>query len=54
MNPLLQDWTAPFGMPPFAEIGTAHFAPAFEAALGESRANIDAIAAEQDAAKKPH
>ena len=49
MNPLLQDWTAPFGLPPFAEIETAHFAPAFEAALREGRANIDAIAGNPDA-----
>ena len=44
MNPLLQDWTAPFGLPPFGDIGTEHFRPAFEAALREGRANIDAIA----------
>lgn len=46
MNPLLQDWTAPFGMPPFGEIGTGHFAPAFAAALAEARANLDAVAAD--------
>ena len=33
MNPLLSDWTAPFGLPPFGAIETAHFAPAFDAAL---------------------
>ena len=49
MNPLLQDWTAPFGMPPFPEVTTAHFAPAFEAALAEARADIDAIAGNPDA-----
>ena len=46
MNPLLEDWTTPFGLPPFAAIETGHFAPAFEAALAEARANIDAIAAD--------
>ncbi len=44
MNPLLQDWTARFGMPPFGELRTEHFAPAFEVALREGRSNADAIA----------
>jgi peptidyl-dipeptidase Dcp len=48
MNPLLEDWTNPFGMPPFAALKTGHFAPAFEAALAEARANIDAIAADPE------
>jgi peptidyl-dipeptidase Dcp len=46
MNPLLQDWTTPFGLPPFPAIGDGDFAPAFEAAMAEGRANIDAIAAD--------
>ncbi|MYZ49651.1 M3 family peptidase [Rhizobiales bacterium L72] len=45
-NPLLGDWATPFGLPPFAEIGPQHFRPAFEAALAEQRAEIDAIAAD--------
>ena len=32
-NPLLQDWTTPFGLPPFAAIADDHFAPALETAL---------------------
>jgi len=28
-NPLLADWTAPFGVPPLAEIRPDHFPPAF-------------------------
>ena len=44
MNPLLTDWTTPFGIPPFAEIRAEHFRPAFEAALAEDRAEVDAIA----------
>jgi peptidyl-dipeptidase Dcp len=45
MNPLLEDWSAtPFGMPPFERIEEAHFKPAFEAALSELRANVEAIA----------
>ena len=43
-NPLLQDWNTPYGLPPFAQIEAAHFAPAFEAALAEHRAELDAIA----------
>ncbi|MCW3782675.1 M3 family metallopeptidase [Defluviimonas salinarum] len=43
-NPLLQPWTGAFALPPFAEIHDADFAPAFEAALAEARANVAAIA----------
>ncbi len=43
-NPLLTPWTTPFGLPPFAEIESAHFRPAFETALAEHKAEIDAIA----------
>ena len=45
MNALLQDWKTPFALPPFAAIATEDFAPAFDAALAEDRANLDAIAA---------
>lgn len=44
MNALLADWTAEFGLPPFAEVTDDDFAPAFDAALAEARANISAIA----------
>ena len=43
-NPLLSEWTADFALPPFAAIKDDDFAPAFEAALAEARANIKAIA----------
>ncbi len=49
MNALLAPWTAEFGLPPFATITDADFAPAFDAALAEARANIAAIAANPDA-----
>ena len=39
-NPLLQ----PFDAAPFSSIRTEHFKPAFDAALAEARAEIDAIA----------
>ena len=45
-NPLLEPWTAPFEAPPFDRIAPRHFEPAFEAALKEARAEIDAIAAD--------
>lgn len=44
-NPLLAAWTTPFGAPPFAEIATEHFEPAYLAALGAHRQDIAAIAA---------
>ncbi len=49
MNPLREDWTAPFGLPPFDLIDDEHFAPALEAALAEARAEIAAIADADDA-----
>ena len=48
-NPLLQDWTEPHGLPVFADLQPEHFEPAFMAALGRHRAEIDAIAAQGDA-----
>ncbi len=39
MNILLSDWNTPFEMPPFEQINVADFAPAFDAALAEARAN---------------
>ncbi|MFG6461041.1 M3 family metallopeptidase [Roseateles sp. DXS20W] len=47
-NPLMQAWTGPHGLPTFADIAAAHFQPAFEAALAEHRAEIDAIAAQPE------
>ncbi len=43
-NPLLADWTTPFGIAPFGSISDEDFAPAVDAALAESRANIARIA----------
>lgn len=45
-NPLLTDWTAEFGLPPFAQLRDEDFGPAFDAALAEARANIAAISAQ--------
>ena len=43
-NPLTEDWTGPFALPPFGDIADDHFGPAIDAALAEARANVDAIA----------
>jgi peptidyl-dipeptidase Dcp len=43
-NPLLQPWDTPHGLPPFARIQAAHFAPALDAAFAEHQADIERIA----------
>ena len=47
-NPLLMESTAPFGAPEFDKIEDAHYLPAFEAAIAEAKAEIDAIIANPD------
>jgi peptidyl-dipeptidase Dcp len=49
MNALLTDWTGDFALPPFARIRDEDFAPAFDAALADARANIVAISGNADA-----
>ena len=44
MNPLLTDWTTPFGLPPWDAIGDDHWSEAVDAALGEARAAVAAVA----------
>ena len=48
INPLLQHWTTPFELPPFAAITPSHFMPAFEEALAQHNAEIHAIAESAD------
>jgi peptidyl-dipeptidase Dcp len=48
-NPLLEPWTAPFGLPPFEAIRAEHFAPAMREAMAQHRAELEAIAASPDA-----
>lgn len=43
-NPLLEPWTAPFGVPPFARIAASDFEPAYRAAIAAHEAEIAAIA----------
>lgn len=46
-NPLLSDWTTPFELPPFSDIKPDHFTEAFEKAMAEGRAEVDAITDQQ-------
>ncbi|WP_299873163.1 M3 family metallopeptidase [uncultured Sulfitobacter sp.] len=48
-NPLLQDWTTPFGIAPFDQVSDDDFAPALEEALAAHLAEIAAIADTPDA-----
>lgn len=43
-NPLLSEFTTPYGVPPFDLIKGAHFKPAFDAAMTAHKAEIDSIA----------
>jgi peptidyl-dipeptidase Dcp len=43
-NPLLFEWTSAFELAPFEAIKPDHFRPAFDQALADHRAEIDAIA----------
>ncbi len=45
-NPLLADWTAAFGLPPFETLTSEDFGPAFDAALKRHRQELDAISAD--------
>ena len=49
VNPLLAEWTTPYGAPPFDLIEPAHFLPAYEIALASHTAEIDAIASNPEA-----
>ncbi len=42
-NPFFENWSTPFGMPPFDQITTDHFKPAYEKALPLHVAEIAAI-----------
>ena len=47
-NPLLTEFTTPFGVPPFDEIELEHYIPAFEAALDENNKEIEEIVSNQE------
>ncbi len=42
-NPLLSKWDTPFGVPPFEQIKPEHYMPAFEEAVAQHNAEIEAI-----------
>src|SRR6516225_6639897 len=48
-NPLLGTWAAPHDTPPFAAIRPEHFRPAFDRAMADHMAEIEAIASVPDA-----
>ena len=49
LNPLLQAWATPYGLPPFASLRPEHFAPALHEAMREHCAELDAIATQPEA-----
>ncbi len=44
MNPLLEDWTGPFGAPPLDRVNPEHFPPAYDRALADHDTEIARIA----------
>ena len=48
LNPLLEPWTAPFGLPPFAQVRAEHFEPAFREAMAVHRDELAAITAQAE------
>src|SRR5690348_6080846 len=42
-NPFFENWTTPFGVPPFDRIRPEHFAPAFDRGMAEQTSEIAAI-----------
>ena len=42
-NPLLEEWNTPYQTPPFSKIELKHYEPAFDYAIEQNRADIDAI-----------
>ena len=42
-NPFMEEWTTPYGVPPFARIDNGHYMPAIKKGILELRADIRAI-----------
>ncbi len=49
MNPLLQEFDTPFGVPPFDKIETEHYMPAFKEAMKRQNEEIEAIVSNTEA-----
>ncbi len=47
-NTLLETWTTPFGVPPFALIDRSRFREAFDAAMAEDAREVDAVASDPE------
>ena len=47
-NPFLSEFKTPYGVPPFGEIKTEHFLPAYKAGFEEQNAEIEAIINKKD------
>ena len=47
-NPLLTKWDTPYQTPPFDKIKLEHYEPAFDQAMAEQKAEIEAIASSND------
>ena len=41
-NPLVKEWSTPYGIPPFSEIKTRHFLPAFKEGMRRQNEEINA------------
>ena len=48
-HPLLQSWSTPYELPPFAAVRPEHFEPAIALAMQQHRSELDAIAAQPEA-----
>jgi len=48
-NPLLQTWSASFGLPPFTDLSPVHFEPALLEAMAQHRAELAALAEQSQA-----
>lgn len=48
-NPFFQEWTTPFGVPPFDQIKEEHFVPAVEEGIKQQEAEINAIVGNKEA-----
>jgi peptidyl-dipeptidase Dcp len=49
VNPFLETYETPYGIPPFGKIEIGHYMPAFEEGISENNAEIDAIINNEEA-----
>ena len=49
VNPFLEEWDTPYGIPPFEKILASDYIPAIQAGIEQQKAEIDAITANPDA-----